>query len=103
METSLRKQFAIFGDDLNFASRLVEEIAVDDEIIVSKEIKNMVKENEKFLYHDASERLKERPIKSYGDINEIYKIIELRNLKRVLANIFSKTGIFNLIMESLFI
>jgi predicted DNA binding CopG/RHH family protein len=44
-----------------------------------KEIKNMIKESEKFEYQDISDRLKQKKIKSYEEIDTAFQIIERSN------------------------
>lgn len=55
--TPTRNSVSFLGSTLNFASRL-EGIAVDDEIIVSKELKNMVEEKYKFMEIPVKSRTK---------------------------------------------
>ena len=42
LETHSRKQVTVIGREVNFASRLIEEMAERDEIIVSEDLKNVV-------------------------------------------------------------
>lgn len=76
IETTLQNTVTLFGDEVNLASRLVEELAFGDEIIVTKEIRNMVKESDNFEYQDISDRLKLKKIKSYEEIEIAFQIID---------------------------
>ncbi|MDN5846932.1 MAG: adenylate/guanylate cyclase domain-containing protein [Candidatus Nitrosocosmicus sp.] len=72
-----RNQIAVFGTEVNLASRL-EKVAKKDEIIVSEQVKNMIYDN--FLFETKS--LPE-PIKDFDEIKEVYLVLEKKdpNLK----------------------
>lgn len=77
LETDSRKQVTVIGREVNFASRLVEEVAEKDEIIVSRELKNVVRRRFRFENIKLKERRKEpsKEIKSFKEVNEDYKLI----------------------------
>jgi class 3 adenylate cyclase len=66
--TPMRNSVILLGSTLNFASRL-EGIAKNDEIIVSKELKNMIQEK----YELKKKKVpKEHRIKSYEEVDVVY-------------------------------
>jgi class 3 adenylate cyclase len=77
LETDLRKQVTVIGREVNFASRLVEEIAEKDEIIVSEELKNVVRKDFRFENIKVEERKKETgtKIKSFKEVKDVFKLI----------------------------
>jgi class 3 adenylate cyclase len=79
IETPHRKQITVIGEEVNLASRLVEEIALNEEIIASSEVKNMV--NEKFVSENinVTDRLMGNKIKNYEEIDIVFRIISERN------------------------
>ena len=87
IETSNRKQITIIGRDVNIASRLVNKIAQNDEIIISKTLKKMLGEKIVSKSINVNERLRQKKdaeqkkdgediIKSFEDIDEVFSVIE---------------------------
>lgn len=74
LETDSRKLVTVIGREVNFASRLVEEVAEKDEIIVSQELKNVVRTHFDFENIKIQERKKDK-IKSFEEVNEVFKLI----------------------------
>jgi adenylate cyclase len=70
--TPTRNSVILLGSTLNFASRL-EGLAKKNEIIVSEELKDMIKPNYRFKKIPVKEREK-RKIKSYEGVEFIYTI-----------------------------
>lgn len=73
LETERRKQITAIGHTANFASRL-EHIAVDDEIIVSDELKNITQDNFSFERKDLNEE-----IKSFKETTAVFKLMGIKN------------------------
>lgn len=74
--TNSRNSVIIMGSTVNLANRL-QCIAKDDEIIVSKQLRNMVQEKFKFLKIPTNDRVEESSkgkIKSFEDEDIIYSI-----------------------------
>jgi adenylate cyclase len=76
LETDSRKQVTVIGREVNFASRL-EEIAEKDEIIVSQELKTVVRRDFRFENIKVDERKKETgaEIKSFKEVKDVFKLI----------------------------
>jgi class 3 adenylate cyclase len=70
--TSMRNSVILLGSTVNFASRL-EGMAEKDEIIISKELKNMIQENYEFSEIPVKERIENR-IKSFEGVDIVYAI-----------------------------
>ena len=62
----------VLGSTLNLASRL-EGLAEKDEIIVSKELKNMVDEKYEFTEIPVESRIEDK-IKSYKEVDVVYVV-----------------------------
>ncbi len=71
LETDLRKQVTVIGRNVNLASRLVE-FARKDEIIVSQELRNVVRKEFRFRKIRVTTRTPE--IKSFPGVSEVFKL-----------------------------
>jgi class 3 adenylate cyclase len=71
LETDLRKQVTVIGRNVNLASRLVE-FARKDEIIVSQELRNVVRKEFRFRKTRVTTRTPE--IKSFPGVSEVFKL-----------------------------
>lgn len=82
LETGERKQITIFGRGANFCSRLVEEIAENDEIIISDDLKKYMKKTYSCSTLKVEERIKSKlkrknkkyRIKSFEDVETFNKL-----------------------------
>lgn len=89
-----RNQITIYGTEVNFASRL-EKVAENDEIIISKQVKNMLS-NEFELVHKP---LRSNEVKSFKEVTEVYKVINInRSLRREKPIIDSEPLKYNRIL-----
>jgi class 3 adenylate cyclase len=75
LETERRKQITVIGRTVNLASRLVEEIAIKDEIVVSEELMNVTQNRFEFEPKDVKNK-----IKSFEDINTIFMLVRKKIL-----------------------
>lgn len=72
-----RNQITVIGGDVNMASRL-EEFATNDQIIISKDLKNMVEDQFEFKEVLITSRKK---IKSFEKMREVYLVLDRKKVK----------------------
>ena len=70
-----RSQITAIGDDVNFCSRL-EGFAENDQIIISKELNNVLRKTTNNIFRTKKIRIPEyKKLKTYEHVNYVYELM----------------------------